>query len=140
MVRDNGRSTYFASDIAYHLQKRERGFENLVDILGSDHHGYVARVRAGLQAMGEPPECLEVDLMQFVVLFRGEQKVQMSTRSGEFVTLRQLREEVGDDAAGSFLFRGRMSNTWTSTWNWPSLAPTRTRCITFSTPMHGFAA
>ncbi len=102
VIRENGRTTYFASDIAYHLQKRERGFARLIDILGSDHHGYVARVRAGLQAMDEPPECLEVDLMQFVVLYRGKEKVQMSTRSGEFVTLRKLREEVGNDAARLF--------------------------------------
>jgi arginyl-tRNA synthetase len=102
VVRDNGRSTYFASDIAYHLHKRERGFDTLVDILGADHHGYVARVRAGLAATGEPPEALEVDLVQFVVLYRGQEKVQMSTRSGDFVTLRQLREEVGDDAARFF--------------------------------------
>ncbi len=102
LVRENGRTTYFASDIAYHLDKRERGFDRLIDILGADHHGYVARVRAGLAAMGEPPDCLEVDLVQFVVLYRGREKVQMSTRSGEFVTLRQLREEVGDDAARLF--------------------------------------
>ena len=102
VVRDNGVSTYFASDIAYHLQKRGRGFARLVDILGADHHGYVARVRAGLEATGEPPDCLEVDLVQFVVLYRGTEKVQMSTRSGEFITLRELREEVGDDAARLF--------------------------------------
>jgi arginyl-tRNA synthetase len=102
IVRDNGRTTYFASDIAYHLQKRERGFERLLDILGADHHGYVARVRAGLEAMGEPPECLEVELVQFVALFRGKKKMQMSTRSGQFVTLRELREEVGNDAARFF--------------------------------------
>lgn len=102
VVRDNGSTTYFASDIAYHLDKRARGFERLIDILGADHHGYVARVRAGLQATGEPPESLEVDLVQFVVLYRGEEKVQMSTRSGEFITLRELRDEVGDDAARLF--------------------------------------
>jgi arginyl-tRNA synthetase len=102
VVRENGSTTYFASDIAYHLDKRSRGFERLVDILGADHHGYVARVRAGLAATGEPPESLEVDLVQFVVLYRGEKKVQMSTRSGEFDTLRKLREEVGDDAARLF--------------------------------------
>jgi arginyl-tRNA synthetase len=102
VVRDNGSTTYFASDIAYHLDKRARGFDRLVDILGADHHGYVARVRAGMEATGEPPESLEVDLVQFVVLFRGEEKVQMSTRSGEFITLRELREEVGDDAARLF--------------------------------------
>jgi arginyl-tRNA synthetase len=102
VVRENGRTTYFASDIAYHLHKRERGFETLIDVLGADHHGYVARVRAGLEAMGEPRDSLEVQLVQFVVLFRGGKKVQMSTRSGDFVTLRQLREEVGNDAARLF--------------------------------------
>lgn len=102
VVRDNGQSTYIASDIAYHLGKRQRGFEHLLDVLGADHHGYVARVRAGLEAMGEPPDSLEVRLVQFAVLYRGDEKVQMSTRSGEFVTLRELREEVGNDAARLF--------------------------------------
>ena len=102
VVRDNGRTTYFASDIAYHLQKRERGFDTLIDILGADHHGYIARVRAGIEAMGEPPEILEVDLVQFVALFRGDEKQKMSTRSGEFITLRELRNEVGNDAARFF--------------------------------------
>ncbi len=102
VVRENGVKTYFASDIAYHLEKRERGFEILLDILGSDHHGYTARVRAGLEAMGEPPGSLEVQLVQFVSLFRGGEKAAMSTRAGEFVTLRQLRAEVGNDAARFF--------------------------------------
>jgi arginyl-tRNA synthetase len=102
VVRDNGRTTYFASDIAYHLNKVDRGFNKLIDIWGSDHHGYVPRVRAGMDAMGQPSEILEVDLVQFVVLFRGSKKVQMSTRSGEFITLRELRQEVGDDAARLF--------------------------------------
>jgi arginyl-tRNA synthetase len=102
VVRENGLKTYFASDIAYHLHKRERGFEQLIDVLGSDHHGYIARVRAGLVAMGQPADCLEVRLMQFVTLYRGGEKVQMSTRSGEFITLRELRREVGNDAARFF--------------------------------------
>jgi len=102
VVRENGQKTYFASDIAYHLEKRERGFDLLLDVLGADHHGYVARVRAGLVAMGEPGESLEVRLVQFVSLFRGGEKAQMSTRSGEFITLRELRREVGDDAARLF--------------------------------------
>jgi arginyl-tRNA synthetase len=102
VVRANGRTTYFASDIAYHLNKRERGFELLLDILGADHHGYVARVRGGLEAMGEPPDALEVELVQFVVLFRGKVKIQMSTRSGEFDTLRKFRKVVGNDAARFF--------------------------------------
>ena len=102
VVRENGQKTYFASDIAYHLQKRERGFERLIDVLGADHHGYVARVRAGLTAMGEPGESLEVNLIQFVSLFRGGQKVPMGKREAQFVTLRQLREEVGNDACRLF--------------------------------------
>jgi len=102
VVRENGLKTYFASDIAYHLQKRERGFDKLVDVLGADHHGYIARVRAGLVAMGEPADSLEVRLVQFVTLFRGGEKMQMSTRSGEFITLRELRREVGNDAARFF--------------------------------------
>jgi len=102
VVRENGLKTYFASDIAYHLQKRERGFERLIDVLGADHHGYVARVRAGLEAMSEPGDSLEVRLVQFVTLYRGGEKVQMSTRSGEFITLRELRREVGNDAARFF--------------------------------------
>ncbi len=102
VVRDNGRSTYFASDIAYHLNKVERGYDKLIDIWGSDHHGYVPRVRAGMQAMNQDDDKLDVDLVQFVVLFEGGEKVQMSTRSGEFITLRQLRAEVGNDAARLF--------------------------------------
>ena len=99
VVRANGIKTYFASDIAYHFDKRERGFDHLIDILGADHHGYLTRVRAGLEAMGYKGEDLEVELVQFVTLYRGGEKMQMSTRSGEFETLRQLRAEVGNDAA-----------------------------------------
>ena len=99
VVRENGVRTYFASDIAYHYEKRQRGFDHLIDILGADHHGYVPRVRAGLQAMGYEGDSLEVELVQFVALYRGGKKMQMSTRSGEFDTLRQLRAEVGNDAA-----------------------------------------
>ena len=102
VIRENGNKTYFASDIAYHFDKRERGFDHLIDILGADHHGYVARVRAGLDAMGYASDDLEVELVQFVVLYRGGEKVSMTTRGGEFVTLRQLRAEVGNDAARFF--------------------------------------
>ncbi|MDJ0916182.1 MAG: arginine--tRNA ligase [Woeseiaceae bacterium] len=102
VVRENGVKTYFASDIAYHFDKRERGFDHLIDILGADHHGYVSRVKAGLSAMGYAGDDLEVELVQFVALFRGGEKMQMSTRSGEFVTLRDLRNEVGNDAARFF--------------------------------------
>ncbi len=99
VVRENGNKTYFASDIAYHFDKRERGFDRLIDVLGADHHGYVARVRAGLEAMGYEADDLEVELVQFVTLYRAGEKMQMSTRSGEFDTLRQLRDEIGNDAA-----------------------------------------
>ncbi|MBT8441861.1 MAG: arginine--tRNA ligase [Gammaproteobacteria bacterium] len=103
IVRENGVSTYFASDIAYHLHKRERGFASLLDILGADHHGYIARVRGGLEAMGEPPESLDVELVQFVVLASDDPATkQMSTRSGKFITLRWLRNEVGNDAVRFF--------------------------------------
>ncbi len=102
VVRDDGRTTYFASDIAYHLNKRRRGFDRLVNVWGADHHGYVPRVEAGMTAMGEDKDRLHVELVQFVALYKGGQKAQMSTRSGEFITLRQLRAEVGNDAARLF--------------------------------------
>jgi arginyl-tRNA synthetase len=102
VIRENGATTYFASDIAYHLEKRARGYDHLLDVLGADHHGYVGRVRAGLEAAAQDGDALEVRLVQFVVLYRGQAKVQMSTRSGEYVTLRELREEVGNDAAHFF--------------------------------------
>ncbi len=102
VVRDNGVKTYFASDIAYHMDKLERGFDRVIDIWGADHHGYVPRVKAALAAIGDDPSKLDVLLVQFAVLYRGGEKVQMSTRSGEFITLRELREEVGNDAARFF--------------------------------------
>lgn len=102
LVRANGQTTYFASDVAYHMQKFERGFDRAIDILGADHHGYVARVRASLQALGQDPTDLDVFLVQFAILYRGDERVQMSTRSGSFVTLRSLRDEVGNDAARYF--------------------------------------
>ena len=102
VIRENGRTTYFASDIAYFLNKIERGFDRAIYVLGADHHGYVARLRAAAKGLGEDPDRLEVLLVQFAVLFRQGKKVQMSTRSGQFITLRELREEVGKDAARYF--------------------------------------
>lgn len=102
VVRDNGQTTYFASDIAYHMHKLDQGFDKIIDVWGADHHGYIPRVRAALQALGADANKLDVLLVQFAVLYRGEVKVPMSTRSGEFVTLRQLRNEVGKDAARFF--------------------------------------
>lgn len=100
--RENGQTTYFASDIAYHLDKFERGFNQVIDVWGADHHGYVPRIKAALQAMGENPDRLDVLLVQFAILYRHGERVPMSTRSGEFVTLRELRQEVGNDAARFF--------------------------------------
>ncbi len=100
--RENGEFTYFTGDIGYHLDKFERGFERVIDIWGADHHGYIARVKGALQALGFDPDRLTVELVQFAVLYRGGKKVSMSTRAGEFVTLRELRQEVGNDAARFF--------------------------------------
>ena len=102
LVRANGQKTYFAPDLAYHLDKRARGFALLIDVWGADHHGYIPRMRAGLRALGESGDCLEVCLMQFVSLYRGGEKIPMGKRDGQFVTLRQLRSEVGNDACRLF--------------------------------------
>jgi len=102
VYRDNGMHTYFASDIAYHMEKFGRGFEQVIDIWGADHHGYVPRVKAAIKALGENPDNFDALLVQFAILYRGSERVQMSTRSGSFVTLRELREEVGADAARFF--------------------------------------
>ena len=102
VIRENGQSTYFASDIAYHMNKLDRGFDQIINIWGADHHGYIPRVKAAIQALGADTEKLKVLLVQFAVLYRGGEQVQMSTRSGSFVTLRQLRNEVGLDAARFF--------------------------------------
>lgn len=102
LVRENGQFTYFTSDIAYHLNKLSRGFNRLINIWGADHHGYIPRVKAALTALGQDANQLDVLLVQFATLYRGKNRLQMSTRSGEFVTLRELREEVGTDAARFF--------------------------------------
>ena len=100
--RENGLYTYFASDIAYHLNKFERGFDQVINIWGADHHGYIARVKGALSALGLDADKLTIALVQFAVLYRAGEKMPMSTRSGDFVTLRALREEVGNDAARFF--------------------------------------
>jgi arginyl-tRNA synthetase len=102
VIRANGEKTYFASDIAYHFDKRQRGHDLLIDVWGADHHGYVTRVRGALQALGAPGNCFEVTLLQLVSLFRGGEKLQMGKREGNFVTLRDLRNEVGNDACRFF--------------------------------------
>ncbi|MEW5911181.1 MAG: arginine--tRNA ligase [Thermodesulfobacteriota bacterium] len=107
--RSSGEITYFASDIAYHLDKLRRGYGFLVDVWGADHHGYVPRVKAAMQALGQRPEDLTVVLVQMVNLLRGGEPVAMSTRGGEFVTLREVIDEVGADSA-RFLFLTRRSD------------------------------
>ncbi|MFC1664373.1 arginine--tRNA ligase [Pseudomonadota bacterium] len=101
-IRANGAHTYFAADIAYHLNKAERGYDQLINIWGADHHGYIPRVKAAFQALGGNSDSLEILLVQFAILYRGGKKVSMSTRSGQFVTLTELCDEVGTDAARFF--------------------------------------
>ncbi|MBW6485050.1 MAG: arginine--tRNA ligase [Syntrophobacterales bacterium] len=106
VIRQNGLPTYFAADIAYHQNKFLRGFERIIDIWGADHHGYIPRMSAAVQALGYDKESLQVILVQLVNLLRDGKPVAMSTRSGEFVTLREVVDEVGRDAARyNFLMR-----------------------------------
>ena len=107
LVRATGEPTYFAADVAYHEDKLRRGYGMLIDIWGSDHHGYVPRVKAGIEAFGHSPDVLRVLLVQFVTLVREGQKISMSTRAGEFVTLREVLDEVGADAARFFFLTKR---------------------------------
>ena len=100
--RENGLYTYFASDIAYHLNKYERGFDRMINIWGADHHGYIPRVKGAVKALALDPEKLDIALVQFAVLYRNGEKASMSTRAGDYVTLRALRAEVGDDACRFF--------------------------------------
>ncbi len=102
VTRANGANTYFASDIAYHYSKAERGFDKIINIFGSDHHGYIKRILASFEALGNDPQRLQFLLVQFAILYRGTEKVSMSTRGGKFVSLRELRDEVGNDAARFF--------------------------------------
>lgn len=102
VCRENGQYTYFASDIAYHLNKIERGYDQMIDVWGADHHGYIARVKGALTALGADAGKLTVTLVQFAVLYRGAEKVAMGKRAGEFVSLRELRDEVGNDATRFF--------------------------------------
>lgn len=107
LVRSNGQRTYFANDIAYHLYKFERGFDIAIDVFGADHHGYVQRMKGAVEAAGIDSERLIQLLVQFVTLYRGGEQIHMSTRGGNFVTLRELREEVGNDAARFFYIMRR---------------------------------
>tara|TARA_B100001250_G_scaffold413400_1_gene447407 strand:- start:1371 stop:3119 length:1749 start_codon:yes stop_codon:yes gene_type:complete len=102
LVRENGQTTYFASDIAYHVSKFERGYKKIINIWGADHHGYIERIRASMKALGYSQDSIKILLVQFAALFKGKEKLSMSTRSGEFITLKELVKEVGRDAARFF--------------------------------------
>ncbi|HPU28879.1 MAG TPA: arginine--tRNA ligase [Syntrophorhabdaceae bacterium] len=109
LIKSNGETTYFASDIAYHREKLSRGFDLLIDIWGSDHHGYIPRLKASIEALGEDKEKLKVILIQFVTLIKDGKTIGMSTRAGQFTTLREVVDEVGKDAA-RFFFLMRKSD------------------------------
>ena len=102
LIRENGQNTYFASDIAYHISKFERGYKKIINVWGADHHGYIERIKASMKALGYSSDAIKILLVQFAALFRGEERLSMSTRSGEFITLKELVEEVGKDAARFF--------------------------------------
>jgi arginyl-tRNA synthetase len=110
LIKSDGSLTYFASDVAYHRDKYKRGFDTVINIWGADHHGYVARMKASVQGLGRDPEDLQILLLQLVTLVRKGQPVAMSTRGGEFVTLREVRDEVGRDAA-RFIFLTRKADS-----------------------------
>ncbi|MBW2595959.1 MAG: arginine--tRNA ligase [Deltaproteobacteria bacterium] len=110
VVRENGEPTYFAADIAYHRDKYSRGFDKVINVWGADHHGYIPRMQAGIQALGRKKEDLEVVLVQLVNLLRGGVPVPMSTRTGEFVTTREVTDEVGKDGV-RYNFLMRRSNS-----------------------------
>jgi arginyl-tRNA synthetase len=110
LVRSDGEPTYFQADVAYHWGKLERGFERLINVLGADHHGYVGRMRAALEALGADPDCLEALIMQLVHVVEGGERAQMSKRRGEFVTLDELIDDIGANAA-RFLMLQRSHDT-----------------------------
>ena len=103
LIRSTGEATYFMPDIAYHWDKLQRGFERLVDVLGADHHGYVARIRAAIEALGGNPDAFEVPIMSLVHVVEGGERVQMSKRTGDFITLDELLDDIGVDATRWFM-------------------------------------
>jgi len=102
LIREDGNPTYFAADIAYHLDKFSRGYDQLIDIWGTDHHGYVARLKAAIKVLGEPVDKLEIIIGQLVTLYRGKEPVRMSKRTGEMITLQEVMDEIGADATRFF--------------------------------------
>lgn len=102
LMRGDGRPTYFAADIAYHLDKFKRGYDHLIDIWGTDHHGYVGRLKAAMKVLGQPVENFEIIIGQLVTLYRGKEPVRMSKRTGEMITLQEVIDEIGADATRFF--------------------------------------
>ncbi len=107
LIKSGGEATYMTSDIAYHAEKIGRGFDEMIDVWGADHHGYIPRMKAAIKALGKPPEMLTLMLIQMVNLTRGSERISMSTRAGKFVTLREVVKEVGKDAARFFFLMRR---------------------------------
>ncbi len=107
VIRENGNPTYFAADISYHFNKFDRGFDLIINVFGADHHGYEPRIYAFLKAAKEDINRLKFLFVQFAILFRGQERISMSTRAGSFITLRELRQEVGNDAARYFYIMRR---------------------------------
>ncbi len=107
LIRSDGSPTYFASDVAYHMEKFDRGFDRVIDVWGADHHGYVPRMKAMLAGLGRDPEALQILMIQMVNLLRGGEPVTMGKRSGQFVTLREVVDEVGRDACRFFFLTRR---------------------------------
>lgn len=131
--------TYLAADIAYHKNKYERQFKKLINIWGADHHGYVARVKAAMAALGLDPNQLEILLLQMVSLFRNGELVKMSKRTGQAITLNELIEEVGTDAARYFSLCGPWIHSLILISIWLNRTVMKTPYITFNMPMHGFS-
>jgi arginyl-tRNA synthetase len=111
LIRSSGEPTYFAADVAYHEEKLERGYDRLINVLGSDHHGYVARVRAAIAALGADPDCFEAPLLQFVHIVEGGERASMSKRRGDFITLDELIGEIGVDATRWFMLSRSQDST-----------------------------
>jgi arginyl-tRNA synthetase len=111
LERSNGAATYFAADVAYHANKLERGFELLINPLGSDHHGYISRMRAAMAALGGDPDQLEIPILQFVHLVEKGERASMSKRRGDFITLDDLIEEIGVDATRFFMLQRSHDST-----------------------------
>ena len=128
--KSDGTFTYLVPDIAYHVDKHERGFDRAIDVWGADHHGYVPRMRAVLRALGYPDDFFDVEIVQLVKVVRGGEEVKMSKRSGEFVTLRDLFEEVGIDAARYFFLMRKGASPLVFDVDLASGRPTRTRSST----------